>query len=151
MRNRILAAFGILFSIVIVLSCVYIVQQLPNDTKGSSATAYSAAQIQMPADFTGTWKTKKGVTPNISAKIAGGMIDIQMVDGDNSLTFWNGTLDNPTDKDPHITSVGRGIGDPNGKPYWSTEKQMEFTYEGGQLTFAFSAVGVSTKVAMERA
>lgn len=146
-RSKLLVVIGVLVALAAILGSITIATR-PAQSMGSHQTVESTVQVRLPVDVTGTWKTKSGSKPSMTATITADMIDVELASADTTLTFWHGTFETVLTKS--VTSTGLGIGDPGGKPYWSTEKTKNFTLEGDKLTFEFTSSGASTKVVMSR-
>jgi hypothetical protein len=103
-----------------------------------------------PLTFDGTWKSTGDVI--MSAQIKDNTIDIDWIVDENSKgIYWLGTFPTPKTMDKNAVIISY----PNQEVMelsvlGSTAKSKEFLYVDGKISFDFQALGMSTRVELEK-
>lgn len=103
-----------------------------------------------PLTFDGIWKSKGNVV--MSAKIEGNAIDIDWIlDENNKSIYWVGTFPVPKTNSKDIVVISK----PNQEimelsVLGSTAKSKEFLYVDGRISFDFTALGITSRIELEK-
>lgn len=129
----------------------------PADPPAPGETATEEApqpEVEAPADLTGTWKTVDNASEDAwqEVTIAADTITINWVSdgGDTTALYWVGTYDAPTAAGDFTWTSKADTEALASSIMGSTDTEKVFTYEGEQLSWQVSALGVTKKVRAEK-
>jgi hypothetical protein len=121
-------------------------------TLAACGDTHGASGSKNPTSLVGEWHQVNS-NPNgwLTASISGEAIQVNLRGRDTSSIFWLGSFD--TDRTPVGKFKVVSLGDQDAmrwKITASTESKKTFTYNNGDLSFEFSAMGSSTTIHMAK-
>ena len=121
-------------------------------TLAACGDTHGASSSKNPSSLVGEWRQVNS-NPNgwMTASISGESIQVNLVSRDSSSIFWLGSFD--TNRTPIGKFKVVSLGDQDAMKLMiaaSSESKKTFTYNNGDLSFEFSALGSSTTVHMKK-
>ncbi|MCP2031214.1 activator of HSP90 ATPase [Okibacterium sp. HSC-33S16] len=122
-----------------------------------SAPAEKAPVVEAPkpADLVGSWKQNNAASEDSfqQATITADTITIEWVadGGATTAIYWVGTFQAPTDaNEPYVWTSQRDAAATDSALMASTDDTKEFTFEGEEISYPVSALGMTTTVSLAR-
>ena len=121
---------------------------------GGGGSGETAAPSE-PLDLTGEWKQTNNESEDSwqAATITADTIEVYWVSdgGDTKALYWAGTYAAPTSaEEPYSWDSVNDTEKTSSSLLASGDETKTFTYEGGELSFDASALGVTTTIRMEK-
>lgn len=123
----------------------------PGETAAEEAPA---PEVEAPADLTGSWKTVDNASEDSwqEVTIDATTIEINWVSdgGDTKALYWLGTFEAPAEAGDYTFTSQADTEALSKSIMGSGDTEKVFTYEGDQLSWEVSAMGVTKKVRAEK-
>lgn len=151
MRKRVLAFIFAAFMALSLTACGG--GSTAPDTQSGGAAQVEETQPQTPPDLTGEWVQVDGNSEDTyqTATISGNTITVNWVTKDSTALYWAGTFEPPASADEPYTWESKNDTEKTSLAIMaSSDETKTFTYEDGKISYDVSAMGVTTKVKLEK-
>lgn len=126
-----------------VIFCIYVVATMP-----PKPGSYLDRNVTTVETLDGTWSSKAKDGISFKALVRYGNIEVNLVTDNNIALYWAGTFYLSAEDDQIVSVADKAKLE--GSLLGSTSDTKIFTYDGDKLSFTFGAMGVSTKIEMEK-
>lgn len=123
-----------------------------SSAKKETTTAVKKEEKKEPLDLSGTWQTEPNDGSYMEAKIADGVISIDLVTDDGTRAiYWIGSYDAPTEYTNEYTWTSNNDHEQTDSALFaSPDDTKEFNYKNGTLSFSASMQGVTKVLEMTK-
>lgn len=145
--KKVFMSFCICLSTLLLIGC--------SAQPGDVTTSTKASSIVQPPDLTGTWKQSNSETEDAyqEAVISGDTIEIYWVSngGDTKALYWAGSYAAPVDAtEPYSWDSKNDTEKTATALMASSDDTKTITYEKQELSYSVSALGMTTKVRLQK-